>query len=269
MYYNARWYDPALGRFVQADTIIPQPGDPQSWDRYAYVENNPLRYTDPSGHYGCEDELCEDPETIWEAERHIILLGYGNQVYQEYVKFVNARAWRNWTTDPDVDPLIVFMGIALGREAYPEIYDYQAKKRTLANEKLYKSIAVGWFEKWSNHKAVIEVYGKMSNDLDRRMMLFNWMGENLQSSRFKLDALVDDKLLDYKQTTPFGIEVAHSVFFGEGRDATIEQGDLWPCWGNQSVMSKTPQSYLYKQTGEDTFYMFSALQTQQLINGSE
>ena len=46
MYYNARWYDPALGRFVQADTIVPQPGDVPGWDRYAYVENNPLRYSD-------------------------------------------------------------------------------------------------------------------------------------------------------------------------------------------------------------------------------
>ncbi len=54
MNYNARWYDPALGRFAQADTLIPQPGDPQAWDRYAYVENNPLRYTDPSGHF-CYD----------------------------------------------------------------------------------------------------------------------------------------------------------------------------------------------------------------------
>jgi len=49
-FYNARWYDSALGRFVQADTIIPQPGSPQGWDRYAYANNNPLSYTDPSGH---------------------------------------------------------------------------------------------------------------------------------------------------------------------------------------------------------------------------
>jgi RHS repeat-associated protein len=47
-FYNARWYDPALSRFAQADTIIP-PGV-QGWDRYAYTRNNPLRYTDPSGH---------------------------------------------------------------------------------------------------------------------------------------------------------------------------------------------------------------------------
>ena len=50
MFYNARWYDPALGRFAQADTIIPAPYNPQSYDRFAYVLNNPLSYKDPSGH---------------------------------------------------------------------------------------------------------------------------------------------------------------------------------------------------------------------------
>ena len=55
MYYNTRWYDPALGRFVQADSLIPQPGNPMAWDRYGYVMNNPVRYTDPSGHWACED----------------------------------------------------------------------------------------------------------------------------------------------------------------------------------------------------------------------
>ena len=48
--YHARFYDPYLGRFISADTIVPSPGDPQSLNRYAYVRNNPLKYTDPSGH---------------------------------------------------------------------------------------------------------------------------------------------------------------------------------------------------------------------------
>jgi len=42
----------SLGRFAQADTIIP-PGV-QGLDRYAYGLNNPSRYTDPSGHVVCE-----------------------------------------------------------------------------------------------------------------------------------------------------------------------------------------------------------------------
>ncbi len=48
MFYNARWYDPSLGRFAQADSIVP--AGVQGWDRYAYVNNNPVKYTDPSGH---------------------------------------------------------------------------------------------------------------------------------------------------------------------------------------------------------------------------
>ncbi len=54
-YYNARWYDPSIGRFLQADTIVPDPGNPLAYDRYSYVLNNPLRYTDPSGKFAEED----------------------------------------------------------------------------------------------------------------------------------------------------------------------------------------------------------------------
>ena len=50
MFYNARWYDPYIGRFNQPDTIIPQSQGVQAWDRYAYVSNNPMLYNDPSGH---------------------------------------------------------------------------------------------------------------------------------------------------------------------------------------------------------------------------
>ena len=56
MDYNARYYSPYLNRFVQADTIIPSAGDPQSWDRYAYVRNNPINRVDPTGHMECYDD---------------------------------------------------------------------------------------------------------------------------------------------------------------------------------------------------------------------
>lgn len=49
-YYVARWYDPALARFTQADTIVPNPGSAKAYDRYAYVNNNPMRFVDPTGH---------------------------------------------------------------------------------------------------------------------------------------------------------------------------------------------------------------------------
>ena len=48
---NARLYDPALGRFISADTFIQSPLNLQSYNRYSYVLNNPLSYTDPTGHF--------------------------------------------------------------------------------------------------------------------------------------------------------------------------------------------------------------------------
>jgi RHS repeat-associated protein len=51
LYLRARWYDPTVGRFTQADRIVPNPLNSQAWNRYAYGLNNPLRYTDPSGYF--------------------------------------------------------------------------------------------------------------------------------------------------------------------------------------------------------------------------
>ena len=47
--YDARFYDPVIGRFISPDTIIPDLYNPQSLNRYSYCFNNPLIYTDPNG----------------------------------------------------------------------------------------------------------------------------------------------------------------------------------------------------------------------------
>jgi len=53
---NSRSY---LNQFTQPDSIIPQQYDPQSWNRYEYAEDNPVRYNDPTGHRNCdEDGYC-------------------------------------------------------------------------------------------------------------------------------------------------------------------------------------------------------------------
>jgi RHS repeat-associated protein len=49
-HYNARFYSPKLGRFLSPDTIVPGYDNPQNLNRFSYVRNNPVRYTDPTGH---------------------------------------------------------------------------------------------------------------------------------------------------------------------------------------------------------------------------
>lgn len=50
LFYHARYYDPALGRFISPDTVVPDARNPQTLNRYSYVLNNPINYTDPTGH---------------------------------------------------------------------------------------------------------------------------------------------------------------------------------------------------------------------------
>jgi RHS repeat-associated protein len=51
VHMNGRVFDPVLGRFLSADPHIQDPSNLQSWNRYSYVLNNPLAYTDPSGYF--------------------------------------------------------------------------------------------------------------------------------------------------------------------------------------------------------------------------
>lgn len=56
IHMNGRIYDPLIGRFMSADPFIQDPTNLQSYSRYAYVTNNPLALTDPTGYiFGIDD----------------------------------------------------------------------------------------------------------------------------------------------------------------------------------------------------------------------
>jgi RHS repeat-associated protein len=52
-YFGARYYGSSMGRFMSPDPLLNSghPDDPQSWNRYSYVRNNPLSRIDPTGLY--------------------------------------------------------------------------------------------------------------------------------------------------------------------------------------------------------------------------
>jgi RHS repeat-associated protein len=79
---RARYYDPAIARFMSRDALGGTVGFPQSYNRFAYSVNNPLRYVDPSGYEHCavDDEgnpvYChpdpndaEENDDEWEAQQ--------------------------------------------------------------------------------------------------------------------------------------------------------------------------------------------------------
>ena len=53
--FKGRLYEPVIGRFISADSIVPEPGNLQAFNRYSYCVNNPLIYVDPTGHFNIGD----------------------------------------------------------------------------------------------------------------------------------------------------------------------------------------------------------------------
>jgi len=114
-FYNARWYDAELARFAEADSIVPDPGSAVAYDRYAYSLNNPIRYNDPSGHYGHEGGI---PTTIPYLVGYIAVTGFaGGAAIYEYN--VSGNSW--WESADDavetlqagVEGSLLSVGLAL------------------------------------------------------------------------------------------------------------------------------------------------------------
>ncbi len=79
-YLNARYYDSKTARFLSEDTYTGDPNDPLSLNLYTYCANEPLMYSDPTGHYKQDDE-------IYSADVQIQLYNYG----QDYANAKNPN----------------------------------------------------------------------------------------------------------------------------------------------------------------------------------
>jgi RHS repeat-associated protein len=80
-YFGARYYRADVGRFTTVDPELNMAAalvDPQRWNRYAYVRNNPLRFTDPDG------------KDIWD-----LFAGMGNAIKSNFTFGVGRQAGGN------------------------------------------------------------------------------------------------------------------------------------------------------------------------------
>ena len=107
MDYNARYYNPRIGRFISPDSIVPEPTSSGGFNRYRYARNNPLKYMDPSGHAECIDKECEDRvnpitgDVIGEEENQSVVTEFINNVTEFAQDNINPEvliptgaAWR-------------------------------------------------------------------------------------------------------------------------------------------------------------------------------
>ncbi|PKQ45187.1 RHS repeat-associated core domain-containing protein [Confluentibacter flavum] len=85
IHMNGRLYDPKLHRFLQTDNYVQDPGNTQNYNRYGYVLNNPLKYTDPSG-------WLTEAEKAQRDEEERIKRDYGQGYAQWYGQQLAAGA---------------------------------------------------------------------------------------------------------------------------------------------------------------------------------
>ena len=130
--YNARWYDPELRRFVQADSLVPEPANPQSLNRYAYALNNPIKYCDPTGH----DAGGVGGSVDWEAE------------WQWKNRWYNAHGY-GWN------------GAHWGKKIYPRFADVGIADEVLAAAGIQLPSEWVWgFDRKSHVAAAAALYGR-------------------------------------------------------------------------------------------------------------
>jgi RHS repeat-associated protein len=119
-YFGARDYDPVVGRFMGMDPVAPDPTNIHSFNRYAYGNNNPLKYTDPDGRW------------VQLIAIGLAALGVGFTAYdgyQTYQREGGAAAAKSVTGDVAIGALTGGAG-KLAVKGYQAYKAYKAAKTT-------------------------------------------------------------------------------------------------------------------------------------------
>jgi RHS repeat-associated protein len=81
LFYNARYYDPNIAKFTSPDNIVPKIQAPPSLNRYTYVDNNPVKFNDPTGHCKGTPNNRGDDADCWKAYDDLQKGAYGKLGY--------------------------------------------------------------------------------------------------------------------------------------------------------------------------------------------
>jgi RHS repeat-associated protein len=131
VFLRARYYDPRIGRFLTADSVVPDPLSSMGWNRYAYVGNNPVNLSDPSGH--CPPAICQGDYTqLYHRSDYVAdwqRKAYQGVTYEMYVS--GRRQYEEYAADGYLylQDKLIYAGIEPG--------DAQAALSRLQHAKIY------------------------------------------------------------------------------------------------------------------------------------
>jgi len=262
MYYSARYYSPSLGKFVSADTIVPDAGNPQAFNRYSYSLNNPLKYIDPSGHCAVEgdENTCGSSSNGNEnmgMTDSATLTEWGRKMYLLYVKYKWTVGWWN---DNKIGHFTEesFIKFILSYEFYG------LDKSDLG--------AIPQFQEDIQHASTHWFYSVCDCDSMTPNGIFNWLGNSMESARGRYEDVFDNHET-LEENTPasekrstylaeLSVDSIANPSNEEWKKITGPPNDLslhpW-YWGNSGMFpgGVPPKGYLWKF---DNWYLVSLWQ---------
>jgi hypothetical protein len=250
-WYRSRWYDSSLGRFAQADTLIPNPGNAQSWDHFAYAAN-PLRFIDPTGHDICtpDDPYCDtglsngmteieqyryeiEQRYTWEVDENftleqVILIWETGSDISNYVESVDS------TIDGDAWIRKNLGNIVLHRSGFVsyELYRYTGSETSLVFVNYHVQFA--WnFHTGANPKE--HIAHELAHVLDNKLKSFSvWTGGG-----------PSDELVKFVGGNPQGLRWANT----KNVNSTIPNNMLWQkgkgYYGNNSTADYFAEAFAW------------------------
>ncbi|MCP4545796.1 MAG: hypothetical protein GY835_04935, partial [bacterium] len=163
-YMHARFCSPLTGRFLTTDVVdSAAPGNPQSWNKYSYVRNNPLRFIDPSGLL--EAMLYGE---VWDVEPGdvIVLVSDAKMARVTHVVVVGGFEERDGSDVPDA---LIYENAPQEKEKSQDYEDAKAHQPTLVNSNDASAGAGKWNLDTNNVGAVVKnlKLGEKSSDKGR------------------------------------------------------------------------------------------------------
>ena len=160
-YYVARYYDPELARFIQADTIVPGAGSPAAYDRYAYVLNDPIMMNDPSGNAHCDENgfcfLKIGEQLPFKNQQLQVITPIFTNTTNSYIRF-SSDGTLEWSDDEikivnkQADQLARTMAMTINQEMGGQLTPQAAWNRVFGNVPInfirtgqrHSTGAIGW-----------------------------------------------------------------------------------------------------------------------------
>jgi RHS repeat-associated protein len=273
-HYKARWLDPALGRFIQPDTMIPNPGNPLDYDRYAYVRNAPTMYTDPSGHI-----VCDEDGNCYNGGNKVPTIKTGTpppavkrtykppaQTDPNLLKVMSLYRRLNfnpgWWNDFNPGSLTVqdFFALMLAKELSPFIDNEPSPGPCWDGKTSFETDLAHGTAHWFYSQSVLNGYGKDASD----MAILSFLANSCSDSTLKLYNRIASgtPLNQAMDMSNFDLELGYKVMMGvvnppdqEWKTTGLTYFDraVWShpfVWGNPGLLDKpVPISYVWYLPG--------------------